>query len=161
MFLTQIYLLNTFLLDFLGFCCCSCSPKMHCILGCPSLDPSTLHIFTTFRSWWLWKSCLSCKPPRPLLSQPSQWQLLIWLDFSTGTRCCCHPLHGKLSFGSWYVVPDQVCDVVELGISQSITVWESQLCLVTKEICHLWNTPIFCPIPTYHYLACEYSLFVI
>lgn len=29
-----------------------------------------------------------------------------------GTHCCCHPLHGKLSFGSWYVVPDQVCDFV-------------------------------------------------
>lgn len=61
---------------------------------------------------FVWKSCLCCKPPFPLLPQHSQWQLLLWLAFSMGTHCCCHPLHGKLSFGSWYVVPDQVCDFV-------------------------------------------------
>lgn len=129
-FLTKIYLLNRFLLFFLLL-----MQSRNALYS--GVTKSWSFYFTYFYYIYIlmtlfWKDCLCCKPALPLFPQHSEWQLLLPLAFSMGTHCCCHPLHGKLSFGSWYVVTDQVCDA--RSMLQPILFYFHPILIVTSSL---------------------------
>lgn len=120
---------------------------------------STLHIFTIFRFWWLFKRAVYVSN-LPFLFFPKTYYgsyyfdlFFLWVHIFTGIPPMVTAMNScHLALGMSYWSGLWCC------VSQRITSWDSQLGFVSKAIYHLRNATAICPILIYHYLTHEYSL---